>query len=555
MSSVPQSAIPPSVVAEAQQIAHGFDLSTSALRRVTAYFVQQMRVGLETQQQWQLPSYVTKIPQGSEKGRFLAVDLGGTNCRVSIVELYGNAKYSVHQTKHVVPREVRINPSYKPLFGFIAAKIAEFLDTPEERNRRRNENGEDPAHRPAMEYKLGFAFSFTCEQKSIVDGALIQWDKEWDIPSALGRSPCEMLQESIDEMKLPVQVCVLANDSVGALLTHSYTLSRPSAVLAAIIIGTGTNAAYVENVGNIPRLGPATSSGESSSAAVMVINTEWGSFDDELKVLPSTEYDMAADAASTSPGSQMLEKRIAGLYLGEILRRALIRLVEARVFHMNVSTESPLYQLGGIKTSFMSALANVKDDDKTNVLQLVINTLDARNVSIDDCRAIRLLSDAIARRAARLTAASLAAIIIQSGRLPAQHPVPGLSADVTESRKHDSCFHRLLRQISAFIQSTAYAIRRVLWRRQRAESRRTSDSHKPTSICEDPFPSPLETDCIAIGTDGSVINMYPGFISTIRSTLLEIPEVGSEAARVVQLSPTCDGSLVGAALMAHSTTR
>ena len=60
-----------------------------------------------------------------------------------------------------------------------------------------------------------------------------------------------------------------------------------------------------------------------SSTGLMVVNTEWGSFDNELSVLPTTKYDVALDAASVNPGIQMFEKRVSGMFLGELLRLAI----------------------------------------------------------------------------------------------------------------------------------------------------------------------------------------------------------------------------------------
>ena len=60
----------------------------------------------------------------------------------------------------------------------------------------------------------------------------------------------------------------------------------------------------------------------------MVINTEWGSFDNGLKILPSTEFDKIVDSETANPGYHLFEKRISGMFLGEILRVALIHLFE-----------------------------------------------------------------------------------------------------------------------------------------------------------------------------------------------------------------------------------
>lgn len=46
-----------------------------------------------------LPTYVFGWPTGQEKGSYLAVDLGGTNLRVCHVELEGEGRFEVTQTK------------------------------------------------------------------------------------------------------------------------------------------------------------------------------------------------------------------------------------------------------------------------------------------------------------------------------------------------------------------------------------------------------------------------------------------------------------------------
>ena len=47
-----------------------------------------------------IPTFVFGWPTGHEKGAYLAVDLGGTNLRVCHVELEGDGKFEVTQTKY-----------------------------------------------------------------------------------------------------------------------------------------------------------------------------------------------------------------------------------------------------------------------------------------------------------------------------------------------------------------------------------------------------------------------------------------------------------------------
>ncbi|KAJ0435290.1 putative hexokinase [Helianthus annuus] len=53
---------------------------------------------------------------------------------------------------------------------------------------------------------------------------------------------------------------------------------------------------------------------------------EWGNLNSSH--LPLTEYDTALDIESLNPGQQMYEKMISGMYLGEILRRVLLRMAD-----------------------------------------------------------------------------------------------------------------------------------------------------------------------------------------------------------------------------------
>jgi len=72
---------------------------------------------------------------------------------------------------------------------------------------------------------------------------------------------------------------------------------------------------------------PAASAAAAHGGS-MVVNTEWGSFDNALKVLPNTQYDIDLDKESVNPGIQMFEKRVSGMFLGEILRIALVSMMK-----------------------------------------------------------------------------------------------------------------------------------------------------------------------------------------------------------------------------------
>jgi hexokinase len=54
------------------------------------------------------PTFVRNIPNGTEMGHVLALDLGGTNFRVLLIDLRGNAKIELTSKIFVIPQSIMI---------------------------------------------------------------------------------------------------------------------------------------------------------------------------------------------------------------------------------------------------------------------------------------------------------------------------------------------------------------------------------------------------------------------------------------------------------------
>lgn len=52
------------------------------------------------------PTYVRNIPNGTETGQVLALDLGGTNFRVLLIDLRGNTKIELTSKIFVIPQSI-----------------------------------------------------------------------------------------------------------------------------------------------------------------------------------------------------------------------------------------------------------------------------------------------------------------------------------------------------------------------------------------------------------------------------------------------------------------
>ncbi|XP_057794817.1 hexokinase-2, chloroplastic [Salvia miltiorrhiza] len=281
------------------------------LQQVADAMAADMRAGLAADGGSDLKmilSYVDAMPTGNEKGLYYALDLGGTNFRVLRVQLGGKEERVVATEFEQVsiPQELMFG-TCEELFDFIASRLAKFAE---------KEGGKfESAHGRTRE--VGFTFSFAVKQTSINSGILIKWTKGFAVSGAEGRDVVACLNEAMGRQGLNMRVSALVNDTVGALAGARYWDDN---VMVAVILGTGTNACYVENVDAIPKLhAPKSASGS------MIINTEWGAFS---RGLPLTEFDREMDAASINPGQQIFEKTISGMYLGEIVRRVLHRMAE-----------------------------------------------------------------------------------------------------------------------------------------------------------------------------------------------------------------------------------
>ncbi|KAF6990445.1 hypothetical protein CFC21_007634 [Triticum aestivum] len=268
----------------------------------------EMRAGLASEDGSKLKmlvTYVDSLPSGDEKGLFYALDLGGTNFRVLRVQLGG-------KEQRVIKQE-----SVGELFDFIAAALAKFVAS----------EGEDYHLPEGTQRELGFTFSFPVKQTSISSGTLIKWTKGFAIEEMVGKDIVAELNEAIKRQGLVMKVSTLVNDTVGTLAAGRYV---DNDTMVAVILGTGTNAAYIEHGDAIPKWhAPLPKSGD------MVINMEWGNF--KSAHLPLTEFDQALDAESLNPGEQIYEKLTSGMYMGEIVRRILLQMAqEAALFGDNI---------------------------------------------------------------------------------------------------------------------------------------------------------------------------------------------------------------------------
>ncbi|EKG16442.1 hypothetical protein MPH_06352 [Macrophomina phaseolina MS6] len=405
----------------ARRIESAFAVPRAKLVQITGHFADELRRGLSADGGSTIPMYPTwciGYPSGHETGTILTIDMGGTNVRVCEVELKGAGAFETTQSKYRIPQRMK-NGTLEDLWEFVAECLEKYL---EERH-----DGRETQTLP-----LGFTFSYPVMQKYIDHGVLERWTKGFDIAGAEGNDVVPSFRAALQRRNLPIELIALVNDTTGTLMAAAY--SDPS-IKIGCIFATGCNAAYMEECARIAKIG------ESDPDSLMAINCEWGAFDNDLKVLPRTRYDEIVDQESPRPGQQRFEKMVAGFYLGELYRLALLELVED--FGMEAFKNrdfSKLEEAYCLDTGFLATIENDNSENLQDTVDLFRRTLNVV-LTETEVQVCRWLAEIIVTRAARLAACGVAALAKKNGwnkcRVGADGTVfseyPGFRARLTQA--------------------------------------------------------------------------------------------------------------------------
>ena len=123
----------------------------------------------------------------------------------------------------------------------------------------------------------------------------------------MGQDVVKLLEKSLARYPdLTISVVAILNDTTGCLIACSY--KRPDCAVG-VIIGTGTNASYVEDIDNVELYNTPTNA--QPPPRQVVINTEWGALGNTGSLdFIRTTYDHAVDKNSKNFGKQVYEKLI-----------------------------------------------------------------------------------------------------------------------------------------------------------------------------------------------------------------------------------------------------
>ncbi|KAK3030427.1 hypothetical protein RJ639_039184 [Escallonia herrerae] len=389
--------------------------------------VAEMQAGLGSSESnlSMLASYVASLPTGDEKGLYYGVNLRGDSFLILRARLGGKNEpiYELHREEISFPSSVMAGTS-KEIFDYIALHLASFVTSHTESTSN---------DRRATQRKLGFTVSYPVDEFSSSSGTAIKWKtSSADDTVELAYSLCTTFHAFIDRIDIKIRlekgwwmtsirlwrnmawtcvflpcglsyygVIVQVDDTIGDLAGGRY-YSTDS--VAAVSLGMGTNAAYVEPAQSVTKWqGQSPKSGE-----IVIINVQWGSF--RSSHLPVTEFDSSLDAESSNPCSRIFEKLVSGMYLGEIVRRVLLKMSqEAALFGDTVPPKlTTPYTLSSPDMAAMhqdtSEDHGVVDEKLTEVFEITNSTPAVREVVAEVC-------DIVAERGARLAGAGIVGII------------------------------------------------------------------------------------------------------------------------------------------------
>lgn len=390
------------------------------LKSTVDHMMDEMKRGLngEPSSLAMIPTYVEVASDIPTNEKVVVLDAGGTNIRAALVSFTTDGKPVIEDfSKHPMPGTQGFEVSRGEFFDTMAALLEPLI----------GRGG-----------KIGFCFSYPSEIFPDKDGRLLHWTKEVLAPTVVGRKIGADLKDALAERGIasPPEL-VLLNDSVATVLTGKASQTeRDWGGYTGFILGTGTNTCYVESnaaIGKIDGLDPARS---------QVINCESGSFTSRYR----GEADKILCGLTEMPESHWLEKMLSGRYFGPLVTQTVLLAGQMGLFSSEAFTV--MKNLGEISTRDAD---NYTHNPSGTGNALVDAVKAAGNAS--DAGRLWFIIDALLERAAKLTAANLAASVLKGQSVSGPLAPTCLTIDGTTYYRYYRFRHRVESYLRPFLTS------------------------------------------------------------------------------------------------------
>ncbi|XP_077544068.1 hexokinase A isoform X1 [Haemaphysalis longicornis] len=390
-----------------ESMTRDLELPNDVLQKVSAKLLDEFNKGLgkETHKSAEVKmfiTYVRDVPNGSETGTFLALDLGGTNFRVLLIDIDGD-KFSMQNEIFAIPQEIMLGTG-EQLFDHIADCMSNFMDKYKVKGKS---------------LPLGFTFSFPCRQEGLTVARLVTWTKGFKCSGVVNEDVVSLLRKALAKRKdIHIDVMAIVNDTTGTLMSCAH---KNKQCRLGLIVGTGTNACYMEKIENVELW-----NGDKDEPRQVIINTEWGAFGDHGSLeFVRTRYDKEIDMASLNPGKQLFEKMISGMYMGELVRRVVLHMIQEGLMFNAEKISEKMKTPYLFKTKYISQIESdprgVYDEAQNVLLKMDMVGTD------EDCECLKLICARVSSRAAHLVSAAVATIL---NKMKRPHTTVGVDGSV-----------------------------------------------------------------------------------------------------------------------------
>ena len=356
---------------------HGHFFEDIDYNAVTDGILEAMRKGLRGEAGGlpMLPSYLSDVGKVPEDQPVAVLDIGGSHLRAAVVT-WTHGSFDVEQREELplpgMTRSVRWQTFVKKCADLLEPRVA---DTD----------------------RVGVCFCYAAEPTPEHDVRVQGFTKEVKITGSEGRLLCADIAAELAARGVTGKRFTALNDTLAAQLTGVAVVPpRYGGDFAGMVLGTGVNTCLPLPVSRIEKLG------RPDDDSRMLVNVECGFYSD----VTLSDFDRVIDAQTDAPGACLFEKQIAGKYLGEQCRLALVGAAEAGLFSPETAeklraletldtAEADAFELEPEYSEAIEALVGATAADRETAGQLIRACI-LRAANLATC-AVSALSELIGR--------------------------------------------------------------------------------------------------------------------------------------------------------------
>lgn len=340
-------------------------------------------------------TFIKGLPKGNEKGKYLVLDVPEKNFRILYVEINEKKILEVKSRDYQVPKKLLCGDVIA-LFDYFTECLELFL---------KKENLLE------SEYDLAFCFLKHLHCTSLTCATVKRWSKDFVCPGLLGNNVVQYLAEAIERKGLNIKVCLITDEATGALMSRAFKYSNCK---IGVVNDDYCSLSFLEKteIKTEPKINNPNCYEEGLlTIEEKVLDIDIGSFgDDGCLDCIQTYCDRVIDKQSTNQGKFIFEKMVSHKYLGEIVRIALVHLIDACMLF-----RGKMCDLLRIKGCFPTYHLYEIEGEEPGIFDKLREILEfkygIKYVCDHDCNNVKYICEIISFRSAHLLAAGIAAVL------------------------------------------------------------------------------------------------------------------------------------------------